>query len=266
VAKLKAVLDSLDGVDEAVQAHYSKGEDERHYLNLDGVDEHPAVLGLVRKKDELLTEAKTLKEKLSAYAGIEDPAAAAEALKRLPDLEEQLKKGGKGAEEIQRLQRDHQTQLEAVRNKAQEEAEKAQEEAKRARTAAERYFRESEISKAVTAHDGEPDLLSHVVEGFLQTETTEDGKFKLKVLDANGIERIKDAKGTPFTVEDLVAELKESPKYGRAFKPTGRSGSGASGGRGGNEVPGTVRAEGGMVTVDPADVLSGKTKVSAGSD
>ena len=262
--KLKAVLDSLDGIDQDLQGYYTRGADERFYLDLEGIDGHPAVLPVIRKKNELLEELKAAKEKLRAYDGIEDPEAAREALRRLPDLEAQVQKGGKGAEEIQKLQRDYEAKLEAVKRQAQADIEAAKQKAQAAEDAAMRYFRRSEIHRAITAHKGVPELLEHVVSGFVKVERTESGDFKLSILDHNGVERIKDAKGTPFTLDDLIAELKENPKYGRAFDATGRSGSGAeaAAGGGGGGVQ-TVRAEGGMVKADPAKVLSGEIKVVA---
>lgn len=265
MARLKAVLDSLDGVDEALHGFYSQGEDERYYLDLEGVDEHPTVLPALRKKEELLGEVKDLKGRIKAFEGIDDPEAARKALKRLPELEEAVKGGGKDAERIQQLQAEHHQKLEQVQAASRKEVEEANARAERADGAALDYFRRSEITKAITEAKGVPEFLEHIVAASVKVEREEDGRFKLQVLDPAGMPRVKDSKLTPMSLGEFVGELKQDPKYGRAFEPNGATGSGASptGGQGGGGRGNTVRADGGMIKADPAKILSGEINVAA---
>jgi hypothetical protein len=61
---MKAVLDSLDGVDKAFQGEYKKADDGKFYLDLEGVDTHPSTQPLAnahkRTKDELTAARKDL--------------------------------------------------------------------------------------------------------------------------------------------------------------------------------------------------------------
>jgi hypothetical protein len=58
-----------------------------------------------------------------------------------------------------------------------------------------------------------------------------DGQVIVQVLDTNGNPRIKDVNGTPFTVADLVAEIRE--KSASLFKPDEKRGMGITPGSNG---------------------------------
>lgn len=270
--KLKAVLGTLEGVDESLHGFYTKGSDEKYYLDLDGVDDHPSVLPVIRKKNELLTEVKDLKTAVRKFEGIEDPEAARTALQRVTELEEQLAGGGgKNAEAIAKLQRDHQAAMEALRRQSAQQLEERDTQLQRERTAAEDFFVRSEIARAFGAARGNPEALDYItynVRQRVKPVRREDGTFeRLAVLDAQNVERVKDSKLTPATIDDFVLELREDPKYGTSFSGSGQSGSGAdplagAGGNGGGKV---VKAEGGVIRVDPAKVVSGEVKVARAS-
>lgn len=75
-------------------------------------------------------------------------------------------------------------------------------------------------------------LLPHVQR---QTRVKEvDGKFVVEVVDKDGNGRIADAKGTPMGIKDLIAEMKSSESFGKAFEASGQSGSGMGQGQGGS--------------------------------
>lgn len=63
-----------------------------------------------------------------------------------------------------------------------------------------------------------------------------DGKFTVEVVDQEGNARIADAKGTPMAIKDLIAEMKASEEFGRAFDASGQSGSGMTPGGGGKGI------------------------------
>lgn len=82
----------------------------------------------------------------------------------------------------------------------------------------------------IAAANGVPQLLMPHIESKV-TVLNEDGKFEVRILDAKGEPRVN-AKGEYTTIKDLVQELREDPIYSQAFKGTGHSGSGTSGGTG----------------------------------
>ncbi len=226
---IKAVLGSLDGVDEALRAHYAKGEDGRFYAAVEGIEEMPAFAAQRAKAVELLDEKKKLQQKFEAL-GISTPEEVA-ALK-----ESAAKAGGKQVEELT-------AKLAQASEAAQKEIARAKEEAEAERAAARSYFKQGEVTRAISAAKGVPELLAHVVDQHLDVVRTESGSFELKVMGRDKQPRIKDSAGNPFTLDDLVSELRADPKYGRAFEVDAKTGSGAAanGGTGGGGVT-TIRA------------------------
>lgn len=223
---LKAVLDSLDGVDEALGAYYAKNEgDGRFYLNVEGVEAMPAVSGLKSKNRELLDEVKSLKQLRDEYGMTPEEVA------KLKERAESIGNGGDKA--LQKRIEELEAENAQIRENAKKEIATATETAEADQAAARKYFLDGEITRAITAAKGVPELLSHVVESQLEVERGNDGAFKLRVLGRDGQPRIKDSQGNPFGLDDLVTELRQDARYGRAFEPDGRGGSGAQGSSGG---------------------------------
>lgn len=91
---LKAVLDTLDGVDDAVKPFYSEA-DGRFVLKVEGVDDHPEVANLrnayARTKEDrekAKTEAATLKAQIAELQKNAPDTAATQA--KLAQMQEQL--------------------------------------------------------------------------------------------------------------------------------------------------------------------------------
>jgi hypothetical protein len=91
---LKAVLDTLDGVDDAVKPFYSEA-DGRFVLKVEGVDDHPEVANLrnayARTKEDrekAKTEAASLKAQIAELQKTAPDTAATQA--KLAQLQEQL--------------------------------------------------------------------------------------------------------------------------------------------------------------------------------
>lgn len=245
---LAAKVTSLDAVPEAFRGEYKKSDDGSFYLDVNGVDDMPAVIGLKRSKQEILDEKKKVEDKLKAY-GDDTPEKVAEYKKAAE---------GKEPKDVKELQQ----KLDQVTQNAQREIQAAKDEAATATKSAEDYFAESEVTKALNELKGSSELLGHVMREAIKVERV-NGKMVAKVIK-DGTARIKDAAGNPFTVLDLAAELKADPKYGRAFEPTGTTGSGAEATTI-TDVNGitTVRpGNDGIVRADPEAVLSGKTVVT----
>lgn len=220
MANLKAVLDSLDGVDESLHGFYKAGDDGKFVLNVTGIDQMPAVAGLKAKNTELLDEKKTVQEQLKAFGDVTPDDIA--------ELRKKAEGKGSNTDAAKRVT-ELETQLEEVKKNAKAEVEKAQTEAASARDSYVNSFLDSEIVEALARKevDGSPVLLKSVMRGRMTAKEV-NGKLVPVVLGEDGkTERIKDSQGNPMTAVDLALELKEDPQYGRAFAPSGNSGSGA---------------------------------------
>ena len=229
---VKAKVASLDGVDEALKGHYTEGDDGAFYFSVEGIEEMPAVRGLKNKNTELLDKYVKLKEQH-------------DGLGVTPEELEELRKRAEGAgsgKKADEIRAEYETKLKQTSEQAQREIQAAKEAAEAEQAAARQYFQNGEITRAISEQKGVPDLLAHVVEKHVKVERGDDGAFSLKVIGKDGQPRIKDSAGNPYSLDDLVGELKQDPKYGRAFEAEGRSGSGAppTGGSGGGTK--TVRA------------------------
>ena len=249
---LPAVINKLEDVAEAFRSEYKQGEGGKYYLDVSGVDDMPAVSGLKKAKQDLLDEKKALKQKLDAYGDVTP--------EKIKELQEAAKGSGKEGQKIQELEQ----KLEQQSKQAQLEIQQAKEEAAKATAAAETYFKRSEIQRAVKAAKGEPALLEHEIMKSLQVKRLENGEFSLVVIGRDGQARIKDSQANPFTIDDLVNELKTNPTFGRAFDGLGKSGSGAdpNAGGGGSGGAGSVKVQDGVVKVDPAALLEGKVNIT----
>ena len=76
---LKAILDTLDGVDEGIRGYYVE-QDGKHVLDVDGVDTHPQVANLKSAYERTKTDKTTTAAKLKELQTQLD-----EALKGKPD-------------------------------------------------------------------------------------------------------------------------------------------------------------------------------------
>jgi hypothetical protein len=122
---LKAVLDTLDGLDDVRAGLYAQGDDGRYYLNAEGVDDLPAVRGLAsthRKFKEVAPDAKALKERLDRLAAFDglDPDAAREALEKIQAAEEgKLKDKGEFEQLKGKIEERHRGELAKVQTEIQ---------------------------------------------------------------------------------------------------------------------------------------------------
>jgi len=259
---LKAVLESLGDLPEGLAEHYAEGSDGRYYLDAEGVDDLPAVRGLKAKRDELLGTVRELKDEAEKYRDIDPEKYRA----LMEEAEEARHRELAGEGDLDAIKGEYESKLAQIKERADRETQKAREEAEAERRAARQYFKQREITRAVTEKGGAPELLEGVLDRQVKVERNDAGEFTLTVVGADGSPRIKDSRGTTYDLSDVVEELVEHPVYGRAFTASGATGGGADqtgGSGGGGKRPRTIAAERGSVRVDPAKVLSGEVSITA---
>ena len=95
---------------------------------------------------------------------------------------------------------------------------------------------DADATAAIAAAKGVPALLLPHVRAAVKV-IEENGDFKVQVVDAAGNPRVN-GKGEFLSIADLVAEMKTDDIFGRAFEPSGTTGSGAanSGASGGKTI------------------------------
>ena len=241
---LKSRIAKLEEVAEAIRTEYTKGDDGLYYLNVDQVEELPAVRGLKTKRDELLGTIVTMNER---FKGI-DP----EEVKSLKAKLEANNKGGKNDEMIEQLN----NTIAQMKAAAIEEKSKLQGDLDKTRQEKDRYIIKNEIKGACVKLGAKPMFLEHHIEGKL---VVRDGK--VLVVDSSGNPKIKNSMNDPMTIEDLVTEMKQDPEWAPAFASDAKSGSGATGSSNGSMLPGTFsRKEPGAFLKNAEGIIKGTAK------
>lgn len=169
---------------------------------------------LKANRDEALGEAKRAKKALQNYDGVDpteykslkDAAAAAEEKRAAAEGDfNTLKK---------QLVENHQKELGARDGKIG-----------KLTKALERRLIQAELTKAIAAKKGDPELLLPYAERFARTKETDDD-YEAFLVDQAGNPRYSDGQATPMTFDAFV-EQELMTKFPRAFEGTGSSGGGA---------------------------------------
>ena len=112
----------------------------------------------------------------------------------------------------------------------------------RMKATVEGHLIDSEANRALFELKGSSALLLPVIKASAKV-VEDNGKYVVRVLDTEGDPRYT-TNGAFMTINDLVAEMKVHPEYGKAFESSGTSGSGMRPGSGTPPVkalnPGTM--------------------------
>jgi hypothetical protein len=230
---LKAILNSLDGIDENLASLYAE-QDGKYFLQVESAEGYALenVQGLKSSLQKERNTAKALTKQLGIFDGLDAEEArtaidqlslgnsknAEETKTQIEALKAQL--GKKHAEEMDGLT----ASLDSMRGQMSQELVK------------------SKAIEALAKFGGNADLLMpHIMN---QTRLEEaDGKYSAIVIDKNGDARISSKANTMdnMTIEELVTTMRDSDTFAPAFTGSGATGSGstgstASGGSKGNIV------------------------------
>jgi DNA-binding transcriptional MerR regulator len=157
-------------------------------------------------------------------------AASVEKWERLgksPDEIAELLSAQQKAEEEKHLKAGEWEKVKANMLEQHEKALKAKdEEVARMRATIDNRLIAAEATRAIAEMKGVPDLLLPHVQRQTKVVQDDSGEYVARVIDNKGEYR-SNAKGEYLTIQDLVAEMRESTVFGRAFEGTGAGGSGA---------------------------------------
>ena len=221
---LKALIDSLDGLPEAIAAHYTKTTDGKFVLSVEEAAGY-ALENVAGLKQALTAEReahKTAAKALKNYEGIEDAAAARHAL-------EQLKAGQlKGSAE-----------LDAYRKQLEEKVANDLKAATGRVSAYEKQLQElrfgTEARDAISKAKGKAPLLLPILERRMRWETGAEGQMSYHLVGDDGkpMTTKKPGSADPMTVAEYIETLKTQPDYAPAFEATAPAGSGSNHAAGG---------------------------------
>lgn len=211
--------------------------------------------GLKANRDELLKEAKTAKERLKAFEGVNpDEFKTLKAQAEEAALKKAAAEGDFKALEKQLIDR-HSAELAAKDGKLS-----------KVEKALHQRLVQAELRKTIQDAGGLKDMADLLMEygaRFVKVKETDDG-FDAYVVDERGNPRIADSVGTPMNIAAFVeSELKT--KYPRAFEGTGSSGSSAAKSNGGAGGVKTIAAGDKKAFLDNLEGIANGTVKVAGS-
>lgn len=206
---LKAVLDSLDGLEEGLRSLYTQ-KDGRFVLDVEGLEDTSGLKSALEKERKA---AREYERKIRAW----------QELGKTPEEIAELLEAQKKAEEERATKAGEWEKLKAqILEKHAAELGKKDEEIKRMRGTLERYLIEAAATDAIASAKGVPALLlPHVRNAARVVE--DNGEYVVRIVDAKGDPRVN-AQGGFLTIKDLVEEMRASDVFGRAFDGTGKSG------------------------------------------
>lgn len=213
--------DAWDGLSDELKKEYRPQEDGTYLLDVAPVGDF--ALENVKGLKSALSAERASREKaeglVKAFEGL-DPEKARSALKKVEEMAN-WKPEDKVREQIEDK---HKTELKALQDRLDKRTSQV-----------EKMLVEASALKALADAKGNAELLLPHVKAATRLRETENGEFVVEVVGVDGNVRISPATGKtgPMSIEELVAEMKQSATYGVCFEGTGASGSGATGSVGG---------------------------------
>lgn len=218
---LKAILDSIDQAPEAFRSEYTE-KDGKFLLSVEAVGGYALedVSGLKSALGKERTTREGLEKQVVKFKDL-DPDKALAALTEL----EELKKLDPASEADKIANTKFEAAKSQLLDKHQGEIKGLSDRNGFLSGTIDGLVREQRATAAIANAKGSVDLLlPHVLKN---TRTVEkDGKFAVEVIDAAGNIRIADGQGNAMTIDDLVAEMRKTETYARAFDGDGHTGSG----------------------------------------
>jgi hypothetical protein len=226
---IRAIIDKLDDAPEAIREHYAE-QDGKFVLSVEPVNGYSLedVSGLKSALGKERTTRETLERQVVAFKDL-DPDKAREALAKLEELGNL--DPAKEADKIANTKFEA-AKAQLLEKHAQEISQRDERNAKLS-GAMDKLVRQAAATSAIAEAKGSVELLLPHVLAATRVKETEDGDFIVEVVDAKGNVRIGDAKGSPMDLKGLIAEMRGSDTYARAFDGDGQSGSGKTADQGG---------------------------------
>lgn len=204
---LKAIIDSLDGLDENVAGFYKAGDGGKFVLQIDALDDHPAVGALRRAKQYEVDARKVAEGKI-----VERDETISTLSKKLETIE-----GANG--DVRKIRE----QLEASAAQAVAAAEnKGKQKIEKLEANIKRLLVDNVAQQLVADITDYPDLLLPHVQKRLTVDMA-DGEAVTRVVGPDGSESV-------LTVDDLKSEFVTNEKYAAIIRASKATGGGATGG------------------------------------
>lgn len=273
---LKAVLKTLEGLDDKVKEHYTE-KDGKFVLDvssvdglvLENVDGLKASVEALRTSERNLTQdlknsVEAVKQLETKFDGI-DPKAAKSALSKVEEIAN-WDGDTKIKEAIEINERKMQVKMDELVKQHTEKVETLENDFTDSQDQLQDAIVNSQIVKAISDEKGSVDLLVPHVRKHVNMIKDGKGRWIPEVVNEKGDPRIGDSQGTPMTIPQLVQEMKTKDVFAGAFPGANQSGTGRSGAEEGtHHETGDKKvvnaSDNKTVSDNLEDIASGKTKV-----
>jgi hypothetical protein len=232
---LKAVVEKIEDAPETVRSFYKPREDGKFVLSVEESDGY-ALENISGLKSALGKERSTreqLERDVIRFKDI-DPDKAREALAKWEEFQtiDPAKEADKIADTKFNAAKDQLVKRHGEELKGRDDR------IARLTGAVDGLTRKQQATAAIAEAKGAVELLLPHVLAHTKVKETEAGDFLPQVVDAAGEVRFNSA-GEPMTVKELVAEMRASDSFSRAFDGDGQSGSGKQP----DKIGGTTKAD-----------------------
>jgi hypothetical protein len=217
---VKAVLASLDGLPADLAKEYTKKEDGKFYLDVEASDGF-ALENATALRNALQQEraaVASLRTQVSSYEGL-DPAKARDALTKVETMSSWTPE--------QKVQEKIDSATKQVAERAAAERAQLEERVKRLRTVIEREKVHNAAISAISAAEGDVEvLMPHVISALRLREAGD--QFVVEVVGGDGNPRISTSSGSTgnMTIPEFVNELKSKDRFAPLFKGSQATGTG----------------------------------------
>lgn len=212
--KFEPSVATLDNIPEPFQAFYKPKDDGTGFEMPSEIFQHLDNTQLANALDK---ERKGHSSKAAALKAWEPLGTPEEVQAKLKELSEAVASKSTDATQFEKFK----AEVQAANAKVVQEKDA---EVAKMKATVETYLIDSEASRALLEAKGSAALLMPAIKASAKV-VEDNGKYVVRVLDAEGDPRYT-TNGAFMTLSDLVAEMKGHAEYGKAFEPSGTSGSG----------------------------------------
>lgn len=222
---LKAILDSIETLPADLKAHYTKGDDGKFYLAVEESNgwAFENVAGLRKALSEERESRKQYEKAIKQFEGIDDAAAAREAL-------EKLRAGSLKSS----------ADLDAYKKTLEEKVGKdltAAQQRVQAYEAQLKDLRFGTVARdAIIKAKGKPSLLLPILERRVRWDADGNGQLQMQIVGDDGkpLVSAKPGSADPMGLDEYVDLLRKNADFAPAFEPTAPAGSGSNHAAGGS--------------------------------
>jgi len=210
--KLKVTKAEYDSLDEGIRGLYEE-KDGGYQLAVDGIEDTSGLKSALEKERKARADFEKMAKQ---YQGLGmTPEEITELVKAREEAERgNLEKKGEWDKLKAQLLESHKKEITALEEAVQ-----------KMKATLESYLVDASATEAIAAAKGVPQLLLPHVKASVKV-VEEEGKYHVRVVDKDGSPRMN-SKGEYLGIKDLVAEMRESEIFMRAFDGDGTSGSNA---------------------------------------